>query len=644
MADFVSRSKKPLYQEQKIVCLKATRSPLAFENKNKLIRANRDRRVSSRGEHLLGNLPLELVAEIQTSLRRLHKISRREEMHEFDREMFVDNHQISQLETSDWQIIFGRRGSGKTTLLNAFSDHISQKDDSVYSIFIDLRKCVPSASGVTAKRQSDFDLALGYFYEFIRRFATELLDEYTDSNRSRYLSPLQRLVRHFRGSHKHLDDLVLEICEIAEYQPMRAVMAEVEHQKADKTRQQDRETQEIQGTAGISSGVPHLTTKGILDTDIRRSTENVLSVNERFVFEAARRYQPLKRRLEELLSTIGAKRLYILVDEWADLNRVQDDKIQPIFAELLRKTFSGSKSISVKIASIKGATRMNIWNRQGGIGLELDADIFQACDLDQIYLSDEETNSFFRELLFKRMCKSNEKLYDFFSSANDGREKIETPENFFSFFFKNEEAFNDIVKGSGKIPRDFISLFCFCALEMSFEIRPEWRRGRILKAITEYSIQSKHEIVSGDDDKGKLFYRIVENAKKTNSRVFLFSRELSDEARALASDLYHSRLIHPVSPSIVPLGIRQQFDCFYVDYGYFLDANEYLSSSAKVNACPFDGDSQFEEISRYHIQVEDIVGETIRCNWGDCENLFRTNAQSYLKQGLCPSCFRPCDG
>jgi len=546
-------------------------------------------------------------------------------MSDFDRDMFVDNNQIRQLESNDWQVIFGRRGTGKTTLLNAFSDHIGLTRSGVYSIFIDLRECVPSASGVTQNTETDFELALGYFYEFIRRFAKSLLDEYTDGPE---LSPLQRLIRSVRGSHKPLDDLVLDICEIAEYYPMRvrAIESTESSSLAQVRKSSSGMSTAVEGS--VSSAVPSLT----IALGNRNELEKTRDVNDssstKYVFDAARRYQPLKRKLEELLNLIESDRLYILIDEWADLNRIRNDNVQPIFAELLRKTFGGSEKISVKIASIKGATRLNLWNRQGGVGLELGADIFEACDLDQIYLSDENSISFFTELLFKRLCKVNNKLRDYSLKDERGSILIKPPLNFFSFFMKNEEIIPDIVKGGGKIPRDFISLFCFCANAFGYQVRPEWRRGAILKQISSYSIQHRHEIVSGGDEKGVLFYRIVELARRTESRIFVISRNLSSDAKRVVADLYHSRLIHPVSPADVPLHVRTKFDCFYVDYGYFLEAQEYTAKPTHAIRCPFTDDTDQSVIEAHQVQVEDIVGRTITCPHNDCGEIFRSTAKS----------------
>lgn len=384
---------------------------------------------------------MNISEEIEFALRKLHNLNKREENSVFDRNMFVDNQQITQLDTADWQIIYGRRGTGKTTLLSAFNDHITKIQDSSHCIFIDIRDCIPSASGVRPDQESDFELALGYFYEFTRRFAQNLLDEYTENED---LSSLQKLIRKFRGNHKRIDDLVIEICEIAEYHPFYIRVTDgtlTESEQVVSNVNQGYSAGVGVNLGGLSSKVG---AKGSTEFAKSEQTKGQIVTENRYIVEASRRYQPLKRRLEELLSLINASRLYILIDEWADLSRGGDNSTQPIFAELLRKTFSGSEKVSVKLASIKGSTKLNIWDEKGGGGLEIDADIFVACDLDQVYVSNENSISFFEELIFKRMCKVNANLLRVCEKDKSGNIKIVPPKNF-SITFLRMKKFSRIL-------------------------------------------------------------------------------------------------------------------------------------------------------------------------------------------------------
>ena len=149
---------------------------------------------------------------------------------------------------------------------------------------------MPSASGVSAGYQHDFDLAISYFYEFIRRFAEELLDEYTDSTN---LSPLQRLVRHVRGRTREMDDLVQSICEIADIQPLHALPKAVEVTDANEGTQSNNSKIE----AGIDGKFEELKVGGSLSAanaaEFGESQKDSYTSKTDYVFEASRRYQPV---------------------------------------------------------------------------------------------------------------------------------------------------------------------------------------------------------------------------------------------------------------------------------------------------------------------------------------------------------------
>lgn len=127
-------------------------------------------------------------------------------MDTFDRDMFVDNHQVAQLETSDWQVVFGRRGTGKITLHDAFKDHVASTNANAHCILIDMRECIASASGLTRQAETDLNFSFDYFYEFICRFARRLVDECLDTDPT---SPFGRLVRLLRLRHRERRDEIL---------------------------------------------------------------------------------------------------------------------------------------------------------------------------------------------------------------------------------------------------------------------------------------------------------------------------------------------------------------------------------------------------------------------------------------------------
>ncbi|OED41341.1 hypothetical protein AB833_10035 [Chromatiales bacterium (ex Bugula neritina AB1)] len=497
-----------------------------------------------------------------------------------------------------------------------------------------MRDCIPSASGY-GEAISDEHRAVDYFYEFIRKFASQLFDEYTDNTD---LSPLQRLIRVFSGNRDVLDSLVLDIHEIAEYTPLRKVPV-----KSTETRGINVSATHEGGIAasiGIESNPESIlpTYNGNLEVGSDACSQSGSSTEESvdYVFESARRYQPLRKKLEEMMRAVDVKHLYVLIDEWADINRLRDDKIQAFFAELLRKTFGGSSLITIKIASIKGVANFNEWRPQGGIGLELGADIFVACDLDQVYCSEENAFAFYAEMMFKRLCKVDSRVKQYSQTNELGEFLGKPPEGFFSYIFKDEKSLIDLVHGSGRIPRDFIQLFCYCAHEKQFGISPKWRKGELLKLIKDHSIRTKDEVVGASAGRSSLFTKIIDVVKNTGSRVFLIRKECNEETRAALTELYNFRLVHPMDASKVPSFLRRKYNCYYADFGYFLEAYGEFELRKQEATCPIELDGS-QDFTEYVVELSQKRQQSIICV--HCTNRFSATERSYYKKGLCPGCF-----
>ena len=578
---------------------------------------------------------MSISSFLPEALENLHKLSLREEMDSFDGERFVDFRLLSQLETHDWQVIFGRRGAGKTMLLNAFGDYIARKESDSYCLYIDMRSCIPSASGYAASI-SDEHRAVEYFYEFVRKFASQLFDEYTDTTN---LSPLQRVIRKFSGNTDLLDSLVLDIHGIAEYPPLRKVpvSSTTTSGAGSKSNTQGGVSTMIGVESSLADGKVDGT--GSLGGDVQHGRENSSSSTEStdYVFQSARRYQPLRKKLEEMMRAVEVKHLYVLIDEWADINRLKDDRIQVYFAELLRKTFGGSSLITIKIASIKGVSKFNEWREQGGIGLELGADMFVACDLDQVYHSEENSHAFYSEMMFKRLCKVDSRIRQFSKTNDMGEFTGKPPEGFFSYIFKDDKSLMDIVRGSGRIPRDFIQLFCACAHEKHFSIAPLWRRGELLSMIRDHSIRTKDEIVGARKGRRELFQKILSVAKATGSRTFLVSKNCNLTTLSAVNELYNFRLIHPIDPSRIPSALRKEYHFYHTDLGYFLEAYSEFETLELAPLCPMELDQFSAEIKRYVVEMEQIESTSVSCH--HCGQSFASSEPSFVKKGYCPHCF-----
>src|SRR5438105_1433711 len=97
-------------------------------------------------------------------------------------------------------------------------------------------------------------------------------------------------------------------------------------------------------------------------------------------------YSEIVRLFKLFNVEIGANRLLIILDEWAQIPL----EAQPYFAEFLKRAFFANTSITLKIGVVDYTYRLA--QQQGGnlIGLEKSADIFSDIRMDTYFVWDED--------------------------------------------------------------------------------------------------------------------------------------------------------------------------------------------------------------------------------------------------------------
>src|SRR5204863_8068756 len=90
-------------------------------------------------------------------------------------------------------------------------------------------------------------------------------------------------------------------------------------------------------------------------------------------------FGPVGRAMRRVIEALGGSRLWILLDEWSSVPL----ELQPLLADLLRRSLFPVRGLSVKIAAIELRFRFREL-REGGdyLGLELGADVAAGLDLD----------------------------------------------------------------------------------------------------------------------------------------------------------------------------------------------------------------------------------------------------------------------
>ena len=170
----------------------------------------------------------------------------------------------------------------------------------------------------------------------------------------------------------------------------------------------------------------------------------------------------VRQILIDVVNILNIDQLYVLIDEWAEMDKNLNLGIQPYFAQLLKMVFFNERRFSVKIASIWHRT--DLYDRldmNKSKGLELGEDIELGVDLDSAFIDDEQDIvEFYKKVLFKRISYLLPEIC----------QQMETNNNIDNIFI--EELFDEIknfkflVAASHGIPRDFFEIFNKCTLKI----------------------------------------------------------------------------------------------------------------------------------------------------------------------------------
>ena len=156
-------------------------------------------------------------------------------------------------------------------------------------------------------------------------------------------------------------------------------------------------------------------------------------------------YYKTRGIIQDILKALETNQLFIIIDEWSELDRSATCNIQPFFAELLKKVFWNNSNFVLKLGAVRNQTKLNTKIKNSGpIGLELGADIFEL-SLDEVYSSPAMNKiSFYEELVFKHLSYCNPDLEEFREKEEldfYGTKRTRPVETFITYIFKSRKEF-----------------------------------------------------------------------------------------------------------------------------------------------------------------------------------------------------------
>lgn len=289
---------------------------------------------------------------------------------------YVEIGLLPQLNNPNHQIFYGRRGTGKTHLLKVLESELSKELQHTI-VYIDCRT-LGSTSQFSNPDLSMNRRCLALFRDVLLSVCEKFLEhivERPNSNSDKAFEKLDELNRIVST-------------------PIQSIVPE---------RVITQSSQSKQINSALSTELSLFPNRSIVNASANREkkiteskdTEYSIASEDKIIFPE------LNKVLSDFLRFADV-RLFLLIDEWADLPR----DIQPYLAEFLKRGVLSAQAATVKISALEYRCQFSHRNKHHNIGFELGADISTATDLDDYFVFDrnqEQILEKYSDILFKHL-------------------------------------------------------------------------------------------------------------------------------------------------------------------------------------------------------------------------------------------------
>ena len=450
---------------------------------------------------------------------------------------FVDVGTLSILiQTTDHQVVFGRRGTGKTHLFHHLANAQEEAGDVV--CVIDLRH-VGSNAGLYADAR----------YPLSER-ATRLL---VDTLAEVHNALLDYFVEH-AGAHnqveayRRLEEFAQAITEVRVSGPVRR-----EREAAITTER----------GSGVSASVGVGPTGPSIDLSHRRSDD---AVHEGSVRESRAgdeecyvHFGATGAAMRAILSVLEGQRLWVLLDEWSNVPL----DLQPLLADLIRRTMLATPRVTVKIAAIEHRSSFMVMkpNREY-TGVELGADMSADVTLDDfmVFENDPERAKQFFQTLISKHIGAVAREHQIEGIGDD-------PEEVFRTAFTDRRAIDEFVRACEGVPRDGMNILGIAAQKANDKAIGV---NDIRSAAKDWYGRDKQSGIRGSERLEPLLHYIVDKViGERRARAFLVK---SGRRSASIDALYDSRVLHVLKRGVSTHDQPgERYDAYKLDYGCYVN-------------------------------------------------------------------------
>jgi hypothetical protein len=263
--------------------------------------------------------------------------------------------------------------------------------------------------------------------------------------------------------------------------------------------------------------------------------------------------------LSRIISNLGSRRIWVLLDEWS----IVPQELQPLLADLLRRSLFPVRGITVKIGAIEQRTIFQSAGERGDYtGIELGADMSADVNLDDFMVFENDAvraTEFFQELLYRHYRSAAEDLEQSRILPNSAE--------LVRLAFTQRNVFDEFVRAAEGVPRDAIHIL---GLTAQRAVNTAISTNHLRSAAKAWYQRDKEAPVSANVQARDFLHWIIEEViAHRRARAFLFR---SNARHDLIDNLFDARVLHLLKRNIAAHdqpGIR--YDVYKIDYGCYVD-------------------------------------------------------------------------